>query len=92
MPTGGPPLVYISSFIKFRWNKVPFIDTFLGYVNIFLFIVYFTYIIIGGVVFMWLEKPEEERVCRSDFCRKIHFSIFTALKTSGTKILRGCRI
>ncbi|CAG5095039.1 Oidioi.mRNA.OKI2018_I69.XSR.g14002.t1.cds [Oikopleura dioica] len=35
----------------------------IGYVNIFLFIVYFTYIIIGGVVFMWLEKPEEERVC-----------------------------
>jgi hypothetical protein len=36
----------------------------IAYVNIFLFMIYFTYIIIGGVVFMWLEKPEEERVCR----------------------------
>ena len=36
----------------------------MAYVNVFLFMIYFTYIIIGGVVFMWLEKPEEERVCR----------------------------
>lgn len=36
----------------------------IAYVNVFLFMIYFTYIIIGGVVFMWLEKPEEERVCR----------------------------
>jgi len=36
----------------------------IAYVNIFLFMIYFTYIIIGGVVFMWLEKPEEEKVCR----------------------------
>jgi len=38
----------------------------IAYVNIFLFILYFTYIIIGGIVFMWLERPEEERVCNKD--------------------------
>ena len=35
----------------------------IAFVNLFLFTIYFTYIIIGGVVFMWLEKPREEEVC-----------------------------
>ena len=35
----------------------------IAFVNLFLFTIYFTYIIIGGVIFMWLEKPQEELVC-----------------------------